>query len=183
MPAICSNPNCPNYDSAHSDTHLQWCGECEFKLSAAAKPIRSTGTLEPAVCRSKPFIHEEPQEIVAGLQFSIVPKFELLPREGITRLIQRIEYGELTKGQNAWNASTSNQEALADKVALAKRLGHAIDHAYKLLDKLYGGSLLYDLKKNDDDAAALQWAGMYACCATKAIEDQRRPMRTNYDER
>lgn len=112
----------------------------------------------------------EPQELVAGLQFSKVPKFELAPRVAMLRLIRRIEYGEITKGKNAWNAASDNQEALADRTALAKRLGHAINHAYNLLEKLYSGVPLYDLSKNDDDAAALMWAGMYACCATDAME-------------
>lgn len=115
-------------------------------------------------------VTEEPQEIVSGLQFTVVPKFELIPREAMLRLVRRAELGQRTKGKNAWNALSENQDALKSREALAKRLGHAIDHAYKLLDRLATGEPLYDLKSDEDDAAALMWAGMYACCATEAIE-------------
>lgn len=112
----------------------------------------------------------EPQEIVNGLQFSVVPKFELIPREAILRLVRRIEYGECTKGKNAWNGLTPNQDKLLSKEALVKRLGHAVDHVYKLIDRLQNGQPL--IEGNEDDAAAIMWAGMYACSATALIQGE-----------
>lgn len=117
-------------------------------------------------------LKEEPQEIVNGLQFSVVPQYELLPREALLRLIRRAELGQKTKGKNAWNALSDNQESLLSKEALCKRLGHAIDHAYKLMDRVVNDKPLFDHDINEDDAAALMWAGMYACCATALIKER-----------
>lgn len=111
----------------------------------------------------------EQQEIVNGLQFSVVPQYELIPREAMLRLIKRAELGQKTKGKNAWNALSINQENLNSKEALVKRLGHAIDHCYKLINRIVTDQPLYE--GNEDDAAALMWAGMYACCATKVITE------------
>lgn len=113
----------------------------------------------------------EPQEVVDGLQFSVVPQFELIPREALVRLVRRAELGQKIKGAKAWNALSDNQASLLSKVGLAKRLGHAIDHATKLLEKLLAGEPLY--QGEDDDAAALMWAGMFACCATAAMEKEK----------
>lgn len=105
-------------------------------------------------------------EMVGGLKCSKVPPFHLIPRVAYERLAKRVALGEETKGKDAWNALSKNQEVLLDKEALARRLGHGIDHATKLLHKIASGE---DLMKDDDDAAALMWAGMYAICSTDAI--------------
>ena len=108
---------------------------------------------------------ETAAELVAGLSFSVIPPFELIPRIAWVRLAKRAELGQKTKGKNAWNALSDNQSALLSREALAKRLGHAIDHATKLLEKLISDQDF----SGDDDAAALMWAGMYAICATEAM--------------
>lgn len=125
----------------------------------------------------------EEQEIVAGISFSVVPRFELIPRVALLRLVRRAELGKRLKGKAAWNAMSDNQDALKSSEALIKRLGHAIDHATKLLERVIAGRPLIEPENDEDDAAALMWAGMYACCATDAIEQERKGSKANGEVR
>ena len=111
-------------------------------------------------------LSEDASQMVDGLKCSTIPPFHLIPRIAYVRLAERVALGEATKGKDAWNAFSSNQLVLLSREALARRLGHAINHALSLLDKIAKGS---DLSEGDDDAAALMWAGMYAVCSTDAL--------------
>jgi len=110
-----------------------------------------------------------PQLDTDGILHSPGPAYELIPLVGMRRLAARFELGEVRKGKGAWNATSDNQSALASKRALLKRLGHAIDHSFKLMHKVIN-DMPFD---EDDDAAAIAWAGFYAISATDAIEKER----------
>jgi hypothetical protein len=112
------------------------------------------------------YIKQDASQMIGGLKCSTIPPFHLIPRIAYVRLAERVALGEATKGKDAWNALSSNQHVLQNKITLARRLGHAINHALSLLDKIAKGS---DLSEGDDDAAALMWAGMYAICSTDAL--------------
>ena len=108
-------------------------------------------------------------ENIDGLKVSTIPPFHLVPRIAYERLAKRVALGEQTKGKDAWNAFSDNQEVLLSRKALARRLGHAIDHATKMLADLAEGR---QTCMQDDDAAALCWAGMYAICASDAQQKE-----------
>ena len=108
---------------------------------------------------------QDTSETIDGLKVSSIPPFHLIPRIAYQRLAERVALGEQTKGKDAWNAFSDNQEVLLSRKALARRLGHAIDHATKMLADLAAGR---QTCLSDDDAAALCWAGMYAICASDA---------------
>lgn len=109
-------------------------------------------------------------ELVGGLRVSTdVAHYQLIPRIAMERLARRYMHGEKTKGKDAWNALSKNQEVLKSKEALARRLGHIVHHCYQLLDKLANDQPLYNAATNNDDAAAIAWGGTFAICATDAI--------------
>ncbi len=100
---------------------------------------------------------------------SKIPPFHLIPTVGLRRLAERFALGIERKGDKAWNAVSSNQEILSDKEFLIERLGHVIDHAMKLRDKL---KMRGPFVIGDDDAGAIAWAGIYAICATEVMQWQ-----------
>jgi hypothetical protein len=99
---------------------------------------------------------------------SKIPHFHLIPTVALERLAERCELGERRKPGKAWNATSANQEVLLDREWLIERLSHVIYHAMKLRDKLVAGTPV----DGDDDAGAIMWGGMFAICATDAMNKE-----------
>ena len=107
------------------------------------------------------------QEMVDGLLVSTdTLAYHLIPVVAIQRLCERIMLGEKTKGKDAWNALSDNQQVLDSKKALARRLGHTINHAYRLLNKIQQEE--HWVEEDEREASAVMWGGMYAICAINA---------------
>lgn len=104
---------------------------------------------------------EKKLKFASGATSTVVPRFELIPRHFMVRLSARFEKGIERHGDAAWNARSS-QDPLDDKAFLMARLGHVIDHATKLMDKL-DGRMKDD---GEDDAGAIGWAAALLCEAT-----------------
>lgn len=92
--------------------------------------------------------------------------FHLIPEIAIRRLCERIALGEKTKGKDAWNALSENQDVLKSIKALARRLGHGINHSYKLLAKIQNNEPWTE--EDEKEASAVMWAGMFAICCIAA---------------
>ena len=58
---------------------------------------------------------------------------------------------------------SDNQNVLSSRNALARRLGHLMTHASRLLEKIHSGSEWDD--EDLGEAAAIMWGGMYAICS------------------
>ena len=118
----------------------------------------------------------EPQQLLAGgkIASSISPAFHLIPSVAITALANRCKLGVERKADKAWNATTNNQECLTDRELIMHRIGHVIDHALKLRDKLIHADAENDIEalNTDDDAAAVMWGGMFLVCAIDAVRDE-----------
>ncbi len=112
---------------------------------------------------------------IAGALTTPGPEFELIPTVGLVRLAERFSLGEVRKGEKAWNAMSENQDCLLNKAFILNRLGHVIAHVLKLRDKI-----AKNLPFEDDDAAAIAWGGIFAICATDAIEKQRAESPSQY---
>lgn len=103
-------------------------------------------------------------EMIDGLLVSTDSlAYHLIPVIAIQRLCERIMLGEETKGKDAWNALSNNQSVLDSKRALARRFGHTINHAYRLLGKIQRGESWTE--EDEKEASAVMWGGMYAICA------------------
>jgi hypothetical protein len=96
------------------------------------------------------------------------PRWDLIPRQALLRVIKRFELGIERKKEKAWNARSSNQACLLDKEFVISRATHAINHAWALIDKLEGR----EVDDGDDDAAAIAWSGIFLCEATRALKEQ-----------
>lgn len=139
------------------------------EFSVIHPPIGVSGF--PGIPVAMPLAPGQPPQIKVGAGYSSpAPRFELIPSIGLIRLADRFELGEINKGDKAWNAMSANQEILSDKTFLCNRLGHVIGHALMLLDKVIHDRPFDD----DDDAAAIAWAGVFAICATDAMQKQRK---------
>ena len=104
------------------------------------------------------------QEMVDGLLVSTdMTPFHLIPTVALRELGKRIMLGEKLKGKDAWNAMSDNQNVLSSRKALARRLGHLMTHASRLLEKIHSGSEWDD--EDLGEAAAIMWGGMYAICS------------------
>jgi hypothetical protein len=101
----------------------------------------------------------------SGASSSRVPRLDLIPRRALNRIALRFEEGITKHKERAWNAR-QNPQALQDKEFLIARCVHAIHHALRLIDKLEGRPVP---NPEDDDAAALGWAGI---CLTEATESK-----------
>jgi hypothetical protein len=109
-------------------------------------------------------------EMVDGLKVSTdTHSYHLIPQIALERLCERIQLGEQTKGKDAWNALSENQHVLDSKKALARRFGHTINHAYRLLGKIQRGEEWTE--EDEKEASAVMWGGMFAVCA---IHQQRK---------
>lgn len=113
---------------------------------------------------------ESPSEFVGGM---LVSKdtlcFHLIPQVAMQRLCERIALGEQTKGKDAWNALSDNQHVLDSREALARRLGHLINHSYHLLAKIQNKEPWTE--EDEKEASAVMWGGMFAICS---INQQRK---------
>jgi hypothetical protein len=109
---------------------------------------------------------DSPEIVMGKVSSSKIPGFHLIPTEALVRLALRFDVGVERKKELAWNALTANQDMLTNKEFILHRIGHVINHAQKLRDKIVAGTS--DL--GDDDAGAIIWAGAFLCCATKALE-------------
>lgn len=108
-----------------------------------------------------PFGKSESLIFTSGAASSKIPRYDLIPHNALKRLAKRFELGLERHKERSWNGRSS-QEALLDKEWIIARAAHAIDHAFKLLTKLHKG-----LPLEDDDAAAIAWAGICLCEATQ----------------
>lgn len=133
------------------DGHIR-CKLCNDKHIQPTKLLEGTPCSMPA------------QIMIDGLKVSTdTLAFHLIPYIAIKRLCERIMLGEETKGKDAWNALSENQHVLDSKKALARRFGHTINHAYKLLGKIQRGESWTE--EDEREASAVMWGGMYAICA------------------
>jgi hypothetical protein len=96
------------------------------------------------------------------------PRWDLMPRSALLRILKRFELGIARKKEKAWNARSPNQACLTDREFVVSRIVHSINHAYALLDKIEGR--IED--DGDDDAAAIAWNGIFLCEATRALKEQ-----------
>lgn len=107
---------------------------------------------------------ESPVEFVGGLMVSKDTLcFHLIPQIAMQRLCERIALGEQTKGKDAWNALSDNQHVLDSREALARRLGHLINHSYRLLAKIQNKEPWTE--EDEKEASAVMWGGMFAICS------------------
>ena len=122
-------------------------------------------------CPDAKRINETPkQEMIDGLLVSTdTLSYHMIPVIAIERLCERIMLGEQTKGKDAWNALSDNQSVLDSRKALARRFGHTINHAYRLLGKLQWNEPWTE--EDEKEASAVMWGGMFAICA---INQQRK---------
>ena len=112
-----------------------------------------------------------PEVSMAGglVTSSAIPGFHRIPTEAMRRLAARFDYGVERKGEDkAWNACSNNQVVLTNKAFILERIGHVINHALKLRDKIVSGKSGMD---GDDDAGAVIWGGAFLCSATKALSE------------
>lgn len=93
----------------------------------------------------------------SGASSSKVPRMDLIPYSALVRLANRFALGLEKHGKNNY------RKGLSDKDYVIERLGHVINHAYRLIEKLEGR-----LVDEDDDAAAIAWGGIFACLATES---------------
>lgn len=98
---------------------------------------------------------------------SVCPPYHLVPTVGMKMLAERFQAGVDRKGDKAWNAVSSNQACLKDKAFVIERISHIIDHAMKLRDKLQADDVA--AMKEDDDAGAITWAGIFLCCVVDQL--------------
>lgn len=98
----------------------------------------------------------------SGASSSVISRFELIPRAALTRLTRRFELGIERHKERAWNA-LQNPQAVKDREFVLARLGHTIDHAYKLIGELFCNMA----PDGDDHAAAIMFGGVVACMATE----------------
>lgn len=99
----------------------------------------------------------------SGAASSRVPRYDLVPRRGMERVAKRFEVGLEKHKERSWNVR-NNPQALSDKEFLIARAVHAINHAWRLIDKLEGRPVP---NPEDDDASAIAWAGLCLCEATE----------------
>lgn len=117
--------------------------------------------------RAGDFIVPETVEFAGGkVTSSKCPAFHLIPSIALLRLVKRFELGQERKGNKAWNATT-DQSVLDDRAWVMERLNHVIKHAMDLRDKLAKGDM--EAVKNEDDSAAIMWAGAFLICATEKL--------------
>lgn len=110
-------------------------------------------------------------EMIDGLRVSTDTLcYHLIPEVAMKRLCERISLGEQTKGKDAWNAMSDNQDVLKSPKALARRLGHLINHSYRLLGKLQNNEPWTE--EDEKEASAVMWGGMFAICAIAAQRKQ-----------
>ena len=95
-----------------------------------------------------------------------VPRLDLIPYAALCRIADRFELGLERHKERAWNARNQDQASLTDKEWVISRCVHAIHHAMKLIEKIEGGGFG---SVEDDDAAAIAWAGVFLCEATTAL--------------
>lgn len=122
------------------------CYDCNMAYTPPAQP--PTVTIDGLVCSNDTLT------------------FHLIPEIAIRRLCERIALGEKTKGKDAWNALSKNQDVLKSAKALARRLGHGINHSYKLLAKIQNNEPWTE--EDEKEASAVMWAGMFAVCCIAA---------------
>jgi hypothetical protein len=146
--------------------HCNTCWRANQLIPIPQKEEKTSGRLLPAV--DEVFVPvDPPQEFVDGLLVSTdTLAYHLIPEIAIRRLCERIMLGEKIKGKAAWNALSDNQEVLDSPKALARRFGHTINHAYKLLAKLQNNEPWTE--EDEKEASAVMWGGMYAICAIAA---------------
>lgn len=95
--------------------------------------------------------------------------FMLIPTIALKRLADRFSLGEIRKGEKAWNAMSKFQDVLTERAFVLERLNHVIDHALKLRDEIAS-----DTFGEDDNAAAIAWAGMFLISATDAMKKEQK---------
>ena len=98
------------------------------------------------------------------------PSLHLIPTEALVKLADRFELGVERKGDKAWNALSNNQEILLNREFLIERISHVIHHALKLRDKLQQNDI--EGMKDDDDAGAVAWGGIFLLSAVSAIQKE-----------
>lgn len=96
-----------------------------------------------------------------------IPPLHLIPTIALEKLAERFQLGIERKGDKSWNALSNNQECLEDVEFLIDRLGHIIHHALKLRDKLKDQDI--EKIKQDDDAGAIAWGGVFLICAIQRL--------------
>lgn len=139
----CGNLNCE---------YFRWsdepCPECGYDPRTSSEKLAS--------------LRKAANKLRCSAKSSPSPRFDLIPREALVRLAQRYERGLERYGKNNWREGVNNQEYILE------RLAHAVGHLYALMDQVEGRLAWSD----EDHAAALIWAGAFACEATRALQEQ-----------
>ena len=116
-------------------------------------------------------LHPEQVDHAGGKAASSkIPPLHLIPTLCLEKTAERFQLGIERKGDKSWNAISNNQEVLTDIPFLLDRLGHIMHHAAKLRDKIKEQD--FDALKEDDDASAIVWGGMFLQCAVDALLKQ-----------
>jgi hypothetical protein len=132
-------------------------GELILKDLGEGAPVNGDPAPSPLVTKN------DPAQLVfkSGAAGSKIPRYELIPYRAMDRIADRFEHGLAKHKEKSWNA-LSSQDCLSDREWVIARASHAIDHAKKLIAKLTGQAEWDE----DDDAAAIAWAGV---CLGEAV--------------
>lgn len=86
------------------------------------------------------------------------PRLSLIPHQGLVNAAKRFELGLELHGNKAWNALSTNREALKDEEWLVERCSHVIEHCYRLIEFLtHRRDSIQDAL---GDAGAVAWGGL-----------------------
>lgn len=140
--------------------------------TATESPVRSTLTDVDRLFPKTPDAGHPEQIPMAGgkAASSKGPAFHLIPTTVFEALAARCELGIERKGDKSWNALSQNQEVVKDLDFAIERTSHIIHHALKLRDKLHAMKLRDQHSsreattapfREDDDAGAILWGGMF----------------------
>ena len=115
----------------------------------------------------------------SGASGSKIPRFELIPRDPLVRLVARLELGLEIHKERAWNGMADNKACLLDRAWLISRAGHVQDHAMKLIEKFKGARPMDD---GEDDAAAIGFGFLALCEGTRAVQEANETIQRAADE-
>ena len=102
-------------------------------------------------------MNEEKRQFPSGVTSTKQIRLSLIPHNGLVNAATRFELGLETHKEKAYNALSTNKNALTDVFWLIDRLSHAIEHCYKAIEILRDTR---DPHRCKDDAGAIAWCGL-----------------------
>jgi hypothetical protein len=106
----------------------------------------------------------------SGATSNPYPPLHLIPRPALVAISRIFEKGVISHKERAWNGGCPIEDYIAkasDAEFVRVRLGHAIDHASKAIERLMGRTVREDDLEPEgerNDAGAIMFAGALLAC-------------------